>query len=101
MVVFGVGSAFLGTSSQAIVGDVIGGRGGTPIAAFQMAADLGAFLGPLAGGYLADVGDFSWAFGMSAGLVVVGVVLAAAMPETLAGARSGRQPPDAVGKPPP
>ena len=50
MALYGTGSAFLGVSSAAVVGDVIGGRGGTPVAAFQMASDAGAFLGPLVAG---------------------------------------------------
>ena len=83
MALFGVGSAFLGTSSTAIVGDVIGGRGGTAISVFQMASDLGAVVGPLVAGYLSDTSSFAMAFGVSAGVAGLGVVLAAAMPETL------------------
>jgi MFS family permease len=91
MAVFGVGSAFLGTSSTAVVGDVIGGRGGTSIAAFQMASDLGAVIGPLIAGALSDRFSFSLAFGVSAGVALFATLLAAAMPETLA-AREMRRP---------
>lgn len=83
MALFGVGSAFLGTSSTAIVGDVIGGRGGTAISVYQMASDLGAVVGPLVAGYLSDTSSFAFAFAVSAGVCGVGVVLAAVMPETL------------------
>lgn len=62
MALYGIGSALLSVSSAAVVGDVIGGRGSTPVAAFQMAADAGAFLGPLVVGALADAASFEVAF---------------------------------------
>ena len=62
MALYGAGSALLGVSSAAVVGDVIAGRGGTPVAAFQMASDAGAFLGPLVAGALADAASFEVAF---------------------------------------
>ena len=54
MALFGAGSAFLSVAPSAAVGDVASGRGGTVVAAFQMTADLGAVIGPLAAGWLAD-----------------------------------------------
>lgn len=83
MATFGVGSAFLGTSSTAVVGDVIGGRGGTAISTFQMASDLGAFLGPLAAGAISDAASFATAFAVTAVVAGIGTVLAGTMPETL------------------
>ncbi|MFZ0324754.1 MAG: MFS transporter, partial [Actinomycetes bacterium] len=83
MAMFGVGSAFLGTSSVAVVGDVIGGRGGLAISTFQMSSDLGAVVGPLVGGLLSDVSSYSLAFAATAGVAGVGAALAATMPETL------------------
>lgn len=83
MGLFGIGSAFLGTSSTAVVGDVIAGRGGTAISTFQMASDLGAFIGPLAAGLLTDATSFSVAFGVTAAIAGVGAALGATMPETL------------------
>jgi MFS family permease len=83
MVLFGIGSAFLGTSSTAVVGDVIGGRGGKAISVYQMASDLGAVIGPVVGGLLSDSFSFAAAFAASAGVSLLGVVLAALMPETL------------------
>ncbi len=62
MALYGTGSALLGVSAAAVVGDVIGGRGSTPVAAFQMASDAGAFLGPLVAGLLADAASFEVAF---------------------------------------
>lgn len=83
MAIFGVGSAFLGTSSSAVVGDVIGGRGGTAISAYQMASDLGAVVGPLVGGALSDAYSYSTAFALTAGVCAIGLGLAVTMPETL------------------
>ena len=36
------------------MGDVVGGRGGTVVAVFQMSGDLGAVLGPVVAGWIAD-----------------------------------------------
>jgi MFS family permease len=83
MALFGMGSALLGTTSVAVVGDVIGGRGGTPISVFQMASDAGGVSGPLIAGYLTDITSYSFAFLVTAGIAGVGAVFAALMPETL------------------
>lgn len=83
MVVFGVGSAFLGTSSNATMADVVKGRGGTSIAAYQMSSDAGAFIGPLAAGWLADNASFGVAFAVTGAVCLAGAVMAATMPETL------------------
>ena len=83
MAVFGMGSALLGTTSVAVVGDVIGGRGGTPISVFQMASDAGAVVGPLVAGYLSDVASYSFAFAVTAAIAGLGALAAALMPETL------------------
>jgi DHA1 family multidrug resistance protein-like MFS transporter len=84
MALYGAGSALLGVSCAAVVGDVIGGRGGTPVAAFQMASDAGAFIGPLVAGALTDVASFEVAFLATA--VVAGLAFATSlvMPETRA-----------------
>jgi MFS family permease len=83
MVLFGFGSALIGTSSTAVVGDVVHGRGGPAIAVFQMSSDLGAFAGPLIAGLLVDTLSFSWAFAATAAVCLMGTVTALAMPETL------------------
>lgn len=70
MAAFGVGSAYLGVAPAAIVGDVVEGRGGTAVAVFQMASDLGSIVGPLLAGLLVDTASFSVALLVSA--VVVG-----------------------------
>jgi MFS family permease len=89
MALYGVGSAYLGTSSTAVVVDVIGGRGGKAISVYQMASDLGAVIGPLVGGLLSDSFSFAAAFAASAGVSLLGVVLASLMPETLRDRRTG------------
>ncbi len=82
MALYGTGSAMLGVSSAAIVGDVIGGRGGTPVATFQMASDAGAFLGPLVAGALADATSFEVAFLATAAVSGLAFATTLVMPET-------------------
>ncbi len=82
MAVFGAGSAFLSVAPSAVVGDVVHGRGGTVVAAFQMSADLGAVVGPLAAGWLADSYSFGAAFGVTAAVLAAGLVTAVLSTET-------------------
>jgi MFS family permease len=88
MGLFGAGSAYLGVAPGAVIGDVVRGRGGQVVAVFQMSADLGSILGPLAAGMMADNMSFGAAFGATAGILVFGPLLALRMPET----RYTRQP---------
>ncbi len=82
MALYGVGSALLGVSTSAVVGDVIGGRGGTSVAAFQMASDAGAFIGPLVAGALVDAASFEVAFLATAAVSAIAVATTVSMPET-------------------
>jgi MFS family permease len=82
MVVFAAGAALMGVAPAAIVGDVLEGKGGTAVAVWQMASDLGSVIGPLAAGVLIDHGSFGVA------LVVSGTVVAIC---TLFGLRVPRQ----------
>jgi MFS transporter, DHA1 family, multidrug resistance protein len=82
MALYGTGSALLGVSSAAVVGDVIGGRGSTPVAAFQMASDAGAFIGPLVAGLLADAASFEVAFLATATVSGLAFATTLVMPET-------------------
>uniref|UniRef100_UPI001EDFECF3 MFS transporter n=1 Tax=Rhodococcus zopfii TaxID=43772 RepID=UPI001EDFECF3 len=78
--VAGIGSGLLGPPQQAAVADVVGSkaRGGPVLAAFQMTADVGAVIGPVVGGLLADNLSYGVAF------TVTGVILlAAALPWAL------------------
>jgi MFS family permease len=82
MVVFGVGAGFLGVAPGAVVGDLVRGRGGTLVAAFQMAGDLGAVIGPLVAGWLTDTASYSAAWASAAVVLGAGALLAVGAPET-------------------
>jgi MFS family permease len=84
-VVAGLGAGLLAPPLQATVADVIGsrGRGGPVLATFQMAADIGAVLGPIAAGLLADNVSYLTAFAVTGSLCVVAALGWIAAPETL------------------
>ena len=69
----GVGSGLFGPAQQAAVADVIGnGRsGGKVLAVYQMTSDVGAIVGPVLAGVLADRLGYGWAFGVTGGVMVV------------------------------
>jgi predicted MFS family arabinose efflux permease len=95
---YGVASAFLGTAPTAAVGDASGGRGGTPVAVFSMCADVGAIVGPLVAGLLADRVSYPVAFGVGAALLLAASAFALRMPADSIGQRmptnsTGNQPP--------
>src|SRR4029079_7360926 len=87
--VFGVAAAFLGTAPAATVGDAAGGRTGTAVAVFSMCADIGAIVGPLVAGWLADSFSYPVAFTAGAALLLAGALASARMPR--APRPSGRQ----------
>ncbi len=80
MVVFAGGAALLGVAPAAIVGDVVEGKGGTAVAVWQMASDLGSVLGPLAAGLLIDRASFDTALVLSASVVLVCALLGLRVP---------------------
>jgi MFS family permease len=82
MTLFGFSSAFLSVAPSAAVGDVIEGRGGSPVAAFQMSADLGAVVGPIVAGWLADEVSYATAFAATAGVLGLGLLAAIFSSET-------------------
>lgn len=69
----GIGSGLFGPAQQAAVADVIGnGRsGGKVLAVYQMTSDVGAIVGPVLAGVLADRLGYGWAFGVTGGIMVV------------------------------
>nr|WP_239579182.1 MFS transporter [Microlunatus panaciterrae] len=77
---YGVAAAFLGTAPAAAVGDAAGGRGGTPVAVFSMCSDVGAIIGPLVAGILADQVSYPLAFGVGAVLMLGAAANALRMP---------------------
>ena len=83
MVIGAFGSIFL-SSTAAIVGDVMQGKGGQVIALFQMAGDAGAMVAPIALGFIADHYGFRPAFAVSAALMFFALFVATKLPETRA-----------------
>lgn len=82
MLLFGAGSALMGSAPGAVVGDVMTGRGGKVVAVFQMSSDLGAIIGPIAAGWLAATVSYSAAFAVTAAVLFFGVLMSWRMPET-------------------
>ena len=82
MALFGLGGAYVGTAPGSVVGDIIRGRGGQVIAAWQMAGDAGMIFGPVIVGLLTDLYSYQTAFLVSAGIWVLAILLAAILPET-------------------
>ena len=83
MAVFGLGSGLLDVAPGAMMGDVAGGRGGTVVAAYQMAGDIGSLTGPVLAGALADSAGFSAAFALTTAVLVAAAIVAFRAPETL------------------
>lgn len=84
-VVAGVGAGLVNPPQQAAVADVIGSeaKGGPALAGFQMAADVGAILGPLLAGLLAQYVSYSAAFAVTGGLSLLAALVWVRAPETL------------------
>jgi MFS transporter, DHA1 family, multidrug resistance protein len=82
-VLLGVAGAADSVAPGAVMGDVVAGRGGTVVAVFQMAGDLGAVLGPVVAGWIADGAGYSVSFGVSAVVCALPVLAVVAAPETL------------------
>jgi MFS family permease len=83
MVLLGFAGASDSVAPGAMLGDIVGGRGGTVIAVFQMAGDLGAVLGPVVAGAIADGPGFGAAFALSAVVSLAPIPLVAMSKETL------------------
>lgn len=75
-VIAGVGAGTLNPAAQAAMADIVGRErnGGPALAAYQMASDLGAILGPVVAGVLIDHGSYALGF------VTTGLLLLAAVP---------------------
>jgi MFS family permease len=82
--VAGAAAGMFSSPQQAAVADILGGRAraGTAVAMFQMMADLGAVLGSLAVGQIAEHLTFSWGFAVSGAILAVGAVGWVLAPET-------------------
>lgn len=83
MFVGGCGSALVNPGQQAVLADVLGYRtGGSVVAGYSMASDLGGVLGPLAAGAIVDFAGFGWAFGVTAALLVVACIAWLSQPDS-------------------
>ncbi|HUK73304.1 MAG TPA: MFS transporter [Streptosporangiaceae bacterium] len=82
LAVFGFGSGLLDVAPSAMIGDIMGGQGGTVVASFQMAGDVGAVAGPVTAGYLVDTASYGAAFGLAAGVLGLAAVLGIFATET-------------------
>jgi MFS family permease len=82
LAVVGVGSGLLDVGPAAMIGDILRGQGGTVVASYQMAGDIGAVTGPVSAGYLVDVASYGAAFGLAAGVLGLAGVPGLFAPET-------------------
>jgi MFS family permease len=82
MSVLGIGGAFLATAPGSIVGDVIKGKGGKVIGIFQMSGDAGMIVGPIVVGAISDLYSFRAAFGATAVIFSIVLVMGSRLPET-------------------
>lgn len=83
--VAGLGNGLINPPMNAAVADVIGNkaRGGTVLAGFQMVADLGAIIGPVAAGALAEGIGFGPSFALTGAIALVALGFWLRAPETL------------------
>jgi DHA1 family multidrug resistance protein-like MFS transporter len=82
-VLIGVAAASDSVAPGAVMGDVVAGKGGTVVAVFQMAGDLGLVLGPIVTGWVADAAGYPPAFVLCAAVCALPVLAVLAAPETL------------------
>ncbi|MFV2018334.1 MFS transporter [Micromonospora sp. LOL_023] len=72
--VYAAGSALLNAAPAALIGDVVAGRAGSGVAVFSMCTDVGAVVGPVVVGLVAEQAGAAAAFGSGAALLVVAFV---------------------------
>ena len=82
LAVVGLGSGLLDVGPAAMVGDILDGQGGTVVASYQMAGDVGSVTGPVTAGYLVDTASYGAAFGLAAGVLGLAAMLGLFAPET-------------------
>jgi MFS family permease len=91
LAVLGFGSGMLDVAPSAMIGDILTGKktkgdnenqGGTVVASFQMAGDIGTVTGPVAVGFLVDSISYNAAFGLAAAVLGLAAVAGLLAPET-------------------
>jgi MFS transporter, DHA1 family, multidrug resistance protein len=93
LAVLGLGSGLLDVAPSAMIGDLVSarrgsegngvaGQGGTVVASYQMAGDIGTVTGPVAVGFLVDSVSYGAAFGLAAVVLVLAAVAGLLAPET-------------------
>ena len=87
LAVVGLGSGLLDVAPSAMIGDIMPEQGGSLVASYQMAGDVGVVSGPVVAGFLVDTFSYAAAFGMAAVALGLAAVLGLFAPETRAGAR--------------
>jgi MFS transporter, ACDE family, multidrug resistance protein len=82
--VTGVAVGVFSSPQQAAVADILGGeaRVGTAVAMFQMMCELGAIVGSLVVGQIAEHLTFGWSFAISGTILLVAAAVWALTPET-------------------
>lgn len=94
--VAGAGAGIVNPAQQAAVADVVGQdrSGGKVLAAYQMATDSGAILGPVLAGWIADVFGFGAAFAVTGVVLLLGAMAWIPARETMPGVGLDPTPPD-------
>ena len=88
LAVLGLGSGLLDVAPSAMIGDILGGRGGqagqggTVVASYQMAGDIGTVAGPVAVGFLVDSVSYNAAFFLAACVLGLAALAGLFAPET-------------------
>jgi MFS transporter, DHA1 family, multidrug resistance protein len=89
LAILGIGSGLLDVAPAAMIGDLMGGgrgggsdQGGTVVASYQMAGDIGTVSGPVAVGFLVDSVSYTAAFVLAAGVLGLAAVAGFFAPET-------------------
>ncbi|MFZ0118897.1 MAG: MFS transporter [Pseudonocardiaceae bacterium] len=90
----GAGTGLVTPAQGATVADVIGSqaKGGPALAVAQMTADIGAILGPIATGLLADTLSYSAAFVLTGGISLAAAAVWLRLPKLLAPKDAQRTP---------
>lgn len=78
--VYAAGSALLNAAPAALIGDVVAGRAGSGVAVYSMWTDVGAVVGPVVVGLIAEQVSFAAAFASGAALLVVAFVASWTLP---------------------